>query len=851
MKQEKNNLATITKKIVFFALLLLPMLLSVPTVLGIDTSSVVSAFHLDNNFTDVHSNKDLSNNGVTFSSSTLKLGTHSAYFGGNDYLTYPSGNFYFGIDSVSFWVKTPSSAPPSDNYFLNDYDGGGTDPSLNMLFLRPDCDIKLRIRGGSYVGSNATFCDGSWHHVVVNGYELVIDNKVIGTATDGGYGANGDMRIGGRFDNTKYLTGYIDEIVFFSGTLTSQNITDLYNSGSGLEYPFGSSATTTTWSIHAIDLYSDSNLSGVNVTFAAGCWNVTDATGFTTVTNQTSGCAGISGTLSWTATKNGYFSASGTVAPNNTATANMYEGVVNITGIYRLVDQALLNASSDWSVETTGGKTYNGNATDYPSNIYLTNGTNTLTLQHAGDYYDKDFTVNITAPQATTTNVSGVYDAVATITAKNVFTNVTISNFTINASNTTYSYESSHSTTNGTLYLPTIQGSNLFLLIDAPGYAYANTTLNATNATPEHEFLLYTMNSIYINIYDADTGLLITQNISVTVSGNTTEETKTTTTGHVYFDLLPDGVYNVKLSGSNYSLRTYSVTVAERSTQTLNAYLSAYTQTVIFTVRDDDTKNSIEGCSLSMYRLVNSSWNVVESKTSDITGRAQFTYTPNIKYRFVTTCEGYIDKEFYLDPIIFSSYNIDMEKTIVLPEDQDYYGVSVTFSPNYFENDKAYNFSITFQSPSGLLSIYNYSITYPSGNASNSGNNAIGETFTTSFNITNATYPSYVVVNYSYNTSIGSWRSFSYRYLVEETIPSHSILELRENDYGLGDFTKALIAVGITIIVAGVAMVVNMMAGAVLGIMVIGYFLYIGFLPLWSVLISFLVIILIIARRSS
>jgi len=823
----------------------------------------VSYYDLDNNVLDSWGSNDGTQNGGSFVTSypsfnnTGDGATHSFDSGGTGYINLGSSSTLNPSSiSVSLWFNLQVA---TDNTVLFARWTGSPDYiQAYKLWYDLDADNGLRWGVKTSSGTNDGIAEfllntSQWYHIVATYNETSGDTKVYLDghliASDNTYSGSIlsqsiDTNLLSQNNGERIIDGLIDEVKVFNRELTQEEVTNLYNCGN-----ITCGVSPTTYTVHTIDLYDNTNLSNVNVTFAPGCWNLTDATGAATITNET--CSGVSGTLSWTATKNGYFSASGTVAPNNTATANMYEGVVNITGIYRLVDQALLNASSDWSVETTGGKTYNGNATDYPSNIYLTNGTNTLTLQHAGDYYDKDFMVNITAPQATTTNVSGVYDAVATITAKNVFTNVTISNFTINASNTTYSYESSHSTTNGTLYLPTIQGSNLFLLIDAPGYAYANTTLNATNATPEHEFLLYTMNSIYINIYDADTGLLITQNISVTVSGNTTEETKTTTTGHVYFDLLPDGVYNVKLSGSNYSLRTYSVTVAERSTQTLNAYLSAYTQTVIFTVRDDDTKNSIEGCSLSMYRLVNSSWNVVESKTSDITGRAQFTYTPNIKYRFVTTCEGYIDKEFYLDPIIFSSYNIDMEKTIVLPEDQDYYGVSVTFSPNYFENDKAYNFSITFQSPSGLLSIYNYSITYPGGNASNSGNNAIGETFTTSFNITNATYPSYVVVNYSYNTSIGSWRSFSYRYLVEETIPSHSILELRENDYGLGDFTKALIAVGITIIVAGVAMVVNMMAGAVLGIMVIGYFLYIGFLPLWSVLISFLVIILIIARRSS
>jgi len=40
-------------------------------------------------------------------------------------------------------------------------------------------------------------------------------------------------------------------------------------------------------------------------------------------------------------------------------------------------------------------------------------------------------------------------------------------------------------------------------------------------------------------------------------------------TGIFFIDNLQDGAYNIKFSGGNYTLKSYDVTVADRSTQTL------------------------------------------------------------------------------------------------------------------------------------------------------------------------------------------------------------------------------------------------------------------------------------------
>jgi hypothetical protein len=101
--------------------------------------------------------------------------------------------------------------------------------------------------------TGVNLADGSWHHVVLtqtsgaaNGFKFYVDGSLVYTSTYTVNAQNTGAHIGaeGNGGGSQFFNGAIDSIGVWSAILTSTEITSLYNSGNGLEYPFASSAST-------------------------------------------------------------------------------------------------------------------------------------------------------------------------------------------------------------------------------------------------------------------------------------------------------------------------------------------------------------------------------------------------------------------------------------------------------------------------------------------------------------------------------------------------------------------------------------------------------------------------------
>ena len=443
----------------------------------------------------------------------------------------------------------------------------------------------------------------------------------------------------------------------------------------------------------------------------------------------------------------------------------------------------------------------------------------------------------------------------------NAFTLNNISNFSGNVSSGLWIR--SFNVTSGYSLIPLDNGTgNYTVYVEAIEYAISNETnyknleiANTTNLTNrELSFGLYSNNSVYVNVFDEDTLNLITSNITLTVTGNSTETTYNFVNGSLFVTNISDGAYNFKFeAGGNYTSRTYAVTVAERSFQYLNAYLPPTVYKTILIVRDFDTSTTIEGVSITMSRLINSSWVVVESKTSDITGRAQFSYIQNIKYRFYLSLAEYTSKTFDLDPILFESYNVRLEKITTINDTIDHQKVYIDFTPKRYYNDAQNNFSIFFASPTGLFESYSYNLTFPGGTIAGSGVNANGENFVGTVNITGAGFFDKINVSYTYDITIGDERTFKYVYYIDGSDQgNNTFIENEDETYGMGIFERVLIATMMAIVIGGsVSLVMGAVPGLVVALLFMGIFTQIGFYPLWLFLISALVGFVLIVKYGS
>lgn len=393
------------------------------------------------------------------------------------------------------------------------------------------------------------------------------------------------------------------------------------------------------------------------------------------------------------------------------------------------------------------------------------------------------------------------------------------------------------------------------LFLDAPGYSYVDYNFTASSSYFQYLNLsLFSNNSVNIRVLDESSGAYITQNITITFTSGS-EYIYSTTNGSLFVDNLPDGSYSVVFSSANYSLKTYNIVVASRSYQNLDAYLSASSQNVVFTILDYDSSIVLPGATITQAKLINSSWTTLDSKTADITGRAQLSYIPGTNYRFIVSYSGYSDNIFYLNPVLFSTYNVRLQKTTTLSANNtpSFLGVDIVYYPVEYLANETKTFYWTITSPQGTLVSYNLFVNWTGGSFSDSGNLANGETFTFPVNISPSVgLDDKLRVYYCYQPSTAPSRCFVYYHDITGGFTENSFKALGNNTFGLGLLERTFLVVALVVISSGVAFYfAGPLAGLPIALFLFGYFYYTGFLPLWLILIPAVGGVVLIIWRSS
>ena len=392
---------------------------------------------------------------------------------------------------------------------------------------------------------------------------------------------------------------------------------------------------------------------------------------------------------------------------------------------------------------------------------------------------------------------------------------------------------------------------------DCPDYAYSYETIIINDTTESVTFDLYTTNSIDISIFDETTGASLNgTNITVTKILGAVQEVNITSTGTISYSELTAGNYTFNFEGDDYPQRSYSVSIGNKTYQTLNVYLLANTtDKVIFAFEEYNSNQVIEGITLQISKVINGTDTLIAVLTSDITGRTQFYFDTTERYCFIATKTSYTTKTWCLDPIIFTSYTIKLQTSVSLETGDDYEEILIDWTPKQFWNNVNNTIIFTFANPRGSLTNYGFNATLDNGTSvSASGTNAYGEVINKVLPIANSQYGDKVTLYYYYKKSgDAEYRTFKLIYnIYGYNATTDSLLDNPPEDYGLGEFEKTLISVGITVLVGGAgAYFGGALAGGVMALFMFVWLIYIAFLNFWVGIISIILLFIIISWRST
>src|SRR5574343_553114 len=283
---------------------------------------------------------------------------------------------------------------------------------------------------------------------------------------------------------------------------------------------------------------------------------------------------------------------------------SLTQTISSTTTVYGQATQAYIDVNTTQLF--TGSTIYTFNATSWVYKNTTTNGvvrvpalngSNNIMVQAPGNY-SKNTTCTVSSPLSTTTcSVSGVYDNLFTIGAKNASTNSGISWFNVTVTNASISLSNNTETTTGVIIYQLLRGYDYNFFISANGLGITNVTLPANASTNLYNFSLLIENSINITFIDETTDVVInTTTILLELIGNSSTYTYNTSTGRVNASLLVPQEYLLRYGATGYLTRFGTFTLNPKSNNVFNLYLCSTSTCGNVTITVQDTLNNrLEG----------------------------------------------------------------------------------------------------------------------------------------------------------------------------------------------------------------------------------------------------------------
>lgn len=212
------------------------------------TDNIIAYYKLDEssgNAADSVGSNTGTNTDVTYASG--KINNAGTFNGSSGKIVLASQPVTGSPVTASFtcWFKTSSATRQG----ILTFGDSSTSKDCLQLYIYTDYKLHLDFTATGGPNTTGTVNDGNWHFAAISissgTATLYMDGSSIGTV------GSGDLKIstsGTQFKHIgvdpsgtpHYFNGQIDEVGVWSRALSSTEVTALYNSGNGLQYPFSS-----------------------------------------------------------------------------------------------------------------------------------------------------------------------------------------------------------------------------------------------------------------------------------------------------------------------------------------------------------------------------------------------------------------------------------------------------------------------------------------------------------------------------------------------------------------------------------------------------------------------------------